>query len=141
MSQTTLNITSAEDAARWIKEIYGHKQLIIRHAHPNPIGKHVRFFEPKTGKILHIKFDREYFNSFAYYHPNYAINGEKGESIDVKAVEDLKDDDMIFFARPEQIDMIFFGDLKEFGVVRQNESGSVKTRSVGISKLETIIST
>ncbi len=138
---TSLNIVSAKFAARWILRYYSHKDLIVHPTHFNDNGNHVRLYEMKTGKSFHIKFARELFNKFAILHPEAANGNEKGESINYDAVKDLKDDDMIFFARPEQIDMIFYGDLKKYGILRTQDKEDVETYSVGVSYLATIIGT
>ena len=138
---SVLNIVSAKYATRWILRYYQHKSLIVHATHFNDNGNHVRLYEPKTGKRFHIKFARELFNYFYKLHPEFATGEEKGESINFEAVKDLGKDDMIFFARPEQIDMIFYEDLQKYGVIRTNDKEHIQTWSVGVSHLETIIST
>jgi len=138
---TVLNIVSAEYASRWVYKRYEHLQLNRVRTHFNENGNHIRLVSQKVNKRIHIKFARELFNYFYKLHPEFATGNEKGESINFEAVKDLQKDDIICFARPEQIDMINYGDLQEYGVLRTNDKENIQTWSVGVSHLETIIST
>lgn len=135
-----LNIVSAEYASRWVYKRFEHLELHRIKTHFNENGNHIRLISRKVDKRIHIKFARDLFNKFAQFHPEFAIDGEKGESINFDAVKDLQKDDIIIFARPEQIDMIFYEDLQNKGVLRTNDKEGIQTWSVGVSNLETIIS-
>lgn len=134
-----LNIVSAEYAMRWVIKRFQHLELHPVKTHFNDNGNHVRLVSRKVDKRIHVKFARDLFNKFYILHPEFAEGQEKGESINFDAVKDLKDDDIICFARPEQIDMIYYGDLKKLSVLRTNDKENIQTYTVGVSKLETII--
>ncbi len=129
-----LNIISSEDASRYVMKNWFFHELVRRKTYQNIHGNHIRLHSQKTGKRFHIKFARELFKTFSKHCEN-AEEGELGESMDVKAIEDMDDDDLIFFAQPDAIRYIFYGDLKEQGEIRTNNHTNEETYSIGINKL------
>ena len=128
-----VNIVSAQYASKLVRLAYPFKELVVKKSHVHKYGSHIRLIEPKTGKRFHIKFARDTFKKFGLFFPDYA--GEEGESIDKSVVDELDDNDIIFFARPEAINKIFVGDLKEKAYLRMNDSEGVETYSIALSEL------
>jgi hypothetical protein len=133
------NIVSAEFASRWVYKRFEHLELHRIKTHFNDNGNHVRLISRKVDKRIHIKFSRELFNKFAVFHPEFAVDNEKGESINFDAVQDLKKEDIIIFAQPESISMIFYEDLQNKGVLRTNDKEGIQTWSIGVSNLDVIV--
>jgi len=128
-----VNIVSAKYASKLVILAYPFKILVVKKSHVHEYGNHIRLTEQKTGKKFHIKFARETFKKFGLFYPEYA--GEEGESIDKTVVDELDNDDIIFFARPEAINKIFVGDLKEKAYLRYNKTEQVETYSIALSEL------
>lgn len=135
MSQT-IQFKSAVDVARFVQQAYRSlgKGLTIHPAFKNEVGQHARLIDPHNQKKYHIKFARERFHKFSQLNPGYGTG--EGESIKKEILDELADDDLVFFGTGNEILKIFVGDIREFGVLRVNREFKDSTYSVAVEKCE-----
>lgn len=136
MSDQNAIFSNAIYVAKLIQRIYAEqgRELIFKLGFKNEVGQHCRLLDPDNARRFHIKFAQERFKKFSLLYPNYG-SGE-GESISTRVIQDLGDDDLVFFATPTEILKIFVGDLKEHGLHRKNDKFGDYTWSIGIEYCE-----
>lgn len=136
MSKQDITFGSAKHIAKFVQYAYSEigRPLAISPGFKNEMGDHLRLIDPNSGTVFHVKFAHERFKTFSRFFPEKG-SGE-GESISTEVVKNLKDNDVIFFGNPNEILKIFVGDLKKFGVIRENEKFKDHTWSVGVEFCE-----
>jgi len=132
MTQRVMDFQNAKQVAYFIKSEYAKldRPLFFQPNFKNPDGQHMRLIDQENRKIFHVKFARERFHKFSIMYPSSG-SGE-GESISNEVIKDLKDNDLIFFGNPQEILTVFVGDLKEMGVLRNNDRSRDRTWSIGL---------
>jgi len=122
--------------ARYVQLVYRQlgRPLTIHPGFKNEVGQHVRLIDPETQKKFHVKFARERFHKFSKLYPNFGKT--EGESIKKEVLDGLDENDVVFFGTETEILKIFAGDIKEFGVLRNNDEFGDQTYSVGVEFCE-----
>lgn len=131
-----ITFSSAKHIAKFVQSAYAEigRPLTILPGFKNEMGEHLRLIDPNSGTLFHVKFAQERFKSFSRFFPGKG-NGE-GESISTEVIKNLKDNDVVFFGNPHEILKVFVGDLKERGVIRENEKFGDNTWSIGVEFCE-----
>lgn len=135
-----INIHSVEQAASLIERklanmgIDTHKHPTARHEN----GKHVYLKNRKDFVTYYIKFATAPFLKFGDYFRQY--KGQVGDSMNQDRINELQDNDVLFFAQPHYIYYCSVAHFKEFALVRPNDKSQGKlVMSIAISKLERFI--
>lgn len=129
-------IDSALTASKIIQCVYIWRLLELSPGYFNRNGSHVRLIDQNTSTIFHVKFANEPFKKFGEYYPEF--RNEDGESINKDAIIDLKDNDIIFFCRPNNINRMFVDDFLRESYIRTTLSNEV-VYSIPIKKLDILI--
>ena len=117
-----LGIKSAKEAATIISKLLrdiGFEISAPHLDHFNPNGQHVNLSNERTGKQYHVKFCSEPFYSFGKIFRQY--EGQIGETLDAVILENLRDEDTIFFAYPDTIYAIDVDEFRANALSRTND--------------------
>lgn len=93
---------------------------------------HFYFIEVKTGRKHWIKFDKENFLSLG---KQFRELNTIGETIDKDVIDGLKDDDIVYFAKPDRIYFISVKTIREQSRNRINDTDLATTLSFPIKLL------
>ena len=137
MSQQFKEIRNIVDAKSTVSTILllSGIELDRGHAAHGRAGMYSHFYSIDIkGRKHWIKFDRENFLTFGKHFPEN--EGKLGETIDKEVVDDLKDDDIIYFAKPDRIYFIKVKTIRDSCRDRINNTDKSTTVSFPIELLE-----
>ena len=143
MSKQKLNIRNAKEAA-WIIERRLANEGIETAKHPthiNPNGQHIEIVNKNTLTKYHIKYATEFFKSFGkIYFSIYNDESLMGESLDKEILDELNENDVLFFSYPGYIYYCPVWRFMEKAIQRPNNRDNSKvTLSAPITVLERFV--
>ena len=128
-------IQNSDDASNIIIGFLAKKGIEVEKVftHRNKSGSHINLIDKKNNMTYHVKFATEPFFTFGTYFPEY--KGEVGETLDEKVINNLKSNDVLFFAYPQRILKCTVGEFVKPNLWRITKSGT-KTCSFPLVNLE-----
>jgi hypothetical protein len=132
-----MTIQNSKEASEIILNLLQKQNIKSVFTHHNPSGSHVNLIQPtEIGNIIHhVKFAREPYLTFGYFFKQY--KSKYGDSLDEKALDELPNSSILYFAFPNKIYKVAKDDFKRLNLKRKNNS-NVWTYSYPLQKMELI---
>lgn len=133
-------IQNSKEASEIVQSILRVGNITSVFTHHNPSGSHVDLIQQTDfGNIIHhVKFSREPFLTFGHIFKQY--KGRYGDSLDEKALDELPNSSILYFAFPRNIYKVEKTEFERLNLKRKKSDGVI-TYSYPLDMMEIIYDT